>query len=581
MLHYLLQTLIFQVLFLALYDIFHKKDTFFTWNRLYLISTPLLSLLFPFIKIQALSTPTSQIYATQFERIITVSSESLVVLGTTGPEQNPINWWIILYGIGAVLSLFFLILKLYKLKVLTAFSFTSTLKNNKVVILPNSAQAFSFLNTIYLGQKLDNEEKKQILIHEIIHVQQKHSLDQIWFEILKIVFWWNPIIYIFQSRITVLHEYLADAAVISKIGKKSYIQQLLNATFQTQEITFVNQFFNQSLIKKRIVMLQKSKSKTIAKFKYLLLIPLTIGILMYTSCGEESNQFTLDSTKNSNTSTIIKSGEPECPNLNAKFDKKLDNYLKIRNGKNSEAIVHVITKETSEKIRTVYIGQNTTQFIRNIPEGTYKIHVSYGHNYAEKNENGTCIAYFKEEIATEVNKNTLDFNTITTKKGYHVPSYNLSIDFLDKSGDSEELNDTSGPKTLKAISRDAEPICPNKNSKYDNKLDNYLRITSGKSTEIIVNIISVKTQETVRIVHLKKNQAYFTRNIPQDSYNLHIQYGENYAEKTENGVCVAYFKNEKAKEIGKDILDFHTVTTKKGVNVPSYNITIALTEEED
>ncbi len=592
MFHYILQTLIFQVLFIVLYDVFHKKDTFFTWNRLYLIITPLLSLLFPFIKIQALSTPTSQVYANQLERVITLSSESLEVIGTTGPAENPTNWWLILYCIGAALSFLLLILKFYKLKILTSFSFTSTLKNNKIVTLPNSAQAFSFWNTIYLGDKLSTEEKKQILIHELVHVEQKHSLDQIWFEILKIALWWNPMIYIYQSRVTILHEYLADAAVISTIGKRNYIEQLLNATFQTQEITFVNQFFNQSLIKKRILMLQKTKSKTIAKFKYLLLIPVMTGILAYTSCGKESNETNDDQVERSqgneiaDVTKISKSGEPKCPNQNSQYDNKLDNYVKVRNGKSTEVIIDVISSETSKKVRTVFITANTTQFIRNIPEGKYKIHVAYGEDYAEKTVDGVCKAYFKKEIRTEVNENTLDFNTVTTKQGLNVPSYNLSVDLREKSTDKKPVDNTtakvktSEPDVLPTASRDAEPNCPNKTSAYDNKLDNYLRLTSGKNSEILIEIISEDTKKNIRTVHMKRNQVYSIRNIPEGSYRLHIAYGEDYTEKTVDGVCKAYFKNEKATEIDKNVLDFNTITTKRGLNVPSYNMTVDMTDKD-
>ncbi len=588
MLHYLLQILIFQVIFLALYDVFHKKDTFFTWNRLYLIITPILSLVLPFIKIDVFRTQTSQIYITKLERVITLSTENLVVLGTSGPEQNPINWWLVVYYTGAVVSLFLLILKLYKLKVLTSFSFKSTLRNQKIVTLPNSTQAFSFWNTIYLGDGLSEEEKKQILIHELVHVEQKHSLDQIWFEVLKVALWWNPLIYSSQSRITVLHEYLADAAVITTVDKRNYIEQLLNATFQTQEITFVNQFFNQSLIKKRILMLQKTKSKTIAKFKYLLLVPAIIGILTYTSCSDESNQLTTNkienssSPKNSNISEFSISGEPECPNQNASYDKNLDNYLKIRNGKNSKVIVDIVSIETSQKIRTVFIANNTTQYIRNIPEGKYRLNIDYGNDYAEKTVDGTCKAYFKNEKLTETSTQVLDFYTTTTKEGKNVPSYNLALDLGDSDDkDSIDTVDAIGQQSAATSNtQDAEPKCPNQNAKYDYKLDNYLRVTVGKSADAIIEIISQENSKNIRTAHIKSDQVYFVRNIPEGKYKLHITYGEGYTEKTVDGVCKGYFKNEKLTETGNDVLDFTLVKTDKGMNVPSYNITLDLTDED-
>ncbi len=595
MLHYILQTLIFQVLFLALYDAFHKKDTFFNWNRLYLLSTPILSLILPFIKIDAFKSQTPQVLVTQLERVITISSESLVVLGTTGPEQNPTNWWLVLYYTGMGVSLFLLILKLYKLKVLTSFAFKSSIHNKKVVTLPNSNQAFSFWNTIYLGDQLQDEEKKQILTHEIVHVEQKHSLDQIWFEILKILFWWNPMLYIYQSRITILHEYIADEAVVTMLDKRNYIKQLLNAAFQTQEITFVNQFFNQSLIKKRIIMLQKSKSRSIARFKYLLLIPLITGILTYTSCGVETDQSTdntienANTTENSDISKFTKNREPKCPNQNAVYDKNLDNFLSVRNGKQSEAIVEIISVETSKKVRTVFITENTTQFIRNIPEGKYKIQVYYGSGYAEKNVNGSCIAYFKKEIGKEVPESSLDFYTVKTKDGLHVPSFNLKVGVLDQSSDRDSEDNTNAAivnsignnqNATTPDTRYAEPKCPNKNAEYDNKIDNYLRLTSGKNAEIIVEIVSLESSKIIRTIHMTRNQVYFIRNIPEGKYKLHLAYGDDYAEKTVAGECKGYFKDEKDTEIDKNTLDFTTIKTEKGLNVPSYNMIVELTDKE-
>ncbi|WP_108808958.1 M56 family metallopeptidase [Aquimarina spinulae] len=586
MLYYLLQTVIFQVLFLVLYDVFHKKDTFFTWNRLYLIITPLLSLVLPFIKIEAFRNQTSQVYVTKLERVITISSENLVVLGTTGIDQNPTNWWLVLYCAGAGLSLLLLILKFYKLNVLKTVSFKTDLNNKRIVTLPNSNQAFSFWNSIYLGDALSEAEKKQILIHEIVHVEQKHSLDQVWFELLKIALWWNPIIHIYQSRITILHEYIADATVIATIDKQNYIEQLLNVTFQTQEITFVNQFFNQSLIKKRILMLQKSKSKTIAKFKYLLLIPVIAGILVYTSCNEESNQLTntIENSKNNESSDYSNSSishEPQCPNQQSSYNKNLDNYLKVRNGKSSEAILDIISTETSERIRTIHFFKNQTFFVRNIPEGKYTINIKYGDNYAEKTVDGVCIAYFKDEKTNEIGDDILDFNILKTEKEINIPSYNLSIDMLKK---ESELPDGSSEESNTTVNGDnyeqAEPKCPNQNSKYDKNLDNYLRITTGNTTEVIVQIVTLDTEKSIRTVYIKRNEKYFVRNIPENKYKLIISYGDNYGEKTVDGLCIAYFKDEKANEIGEDILDFTVIKTDKGKNVPSYNITLDLNDND-
>ena len=440
MLHYILQILAFQTLFLLIYDLFHKEDTFFNWNRFYLLFTPVLSLVLPFIKLEIFRNQPSQIVVTQVEEVITLSSDSLVILGTTGPEENPINWWVLTYFIGFGISLLILAFKLYKLKVLTSFSFISNINNKKVITLPNSHQAFSFWNTIYIGDQLHDQEKKQILIHELIHVEQKHSLDQIWFEILKTFFWWNPLVYIYQSRMTVLHEYIADEAVTKMINKRSYIDQLLNSVFQTQEISFVNQFFNHSLIKKRILMLQKPKSKSVMKFKYLLLVPSIVGILTYTSCkAEGSDTNTIENTDNPNYVGLLSTNEPECPNKNSEYDKELDNYLKLTSGDNEEVIIDIISQETSKKIRTVHLTRNQTYRTQNIPEGVYQLLLSYGDGYAEKTVDNECVSYFEKPKAKELSHQILDFTTIVTSTGRNVPSYSMDVYLKDPQSPEQNL----------------------------------------------------------------------------------------------------------------------------------------------
>ena len=94
-------------------------------------------------------------------------------------------------------------------------------------------------------------------------------------------------VYVYQKQIKIVHEFSADHAV-AKGDKSEYYQKLLAQVFGTTTISFINTFFNQSLIKKRIIMLQKSESNRSSKLKYLLLIPFISGMLIYTSCQEET-----------------------------------------------------------------------------------------------------------------------------------------------------------------------------------------------------------------------------------------------------------------------------------------------------
>ncbi|AXT52409.1 hypothetical protein D1818_16760 [Aquimarina sp. BL5] len=600
MFHYLLQVLIFQLLFLVIYDVLHKKDTFFNWNRLYLLAVPFLSLILPFIEIDFLNSSSAETYVLNIERTIIASTKTIIpninqTEAISKMSTQSVNWWIVIYFIGIIVSFILLILKFHKLHILRNVSNITRAFDKRIVVLSNSSHAFSFWNTIFLGDSLTEEEKKNIISHELVHVNHKHTIDQISIEILKILLWWNPLIYIYQARITLLHEYIADSVTISKVNQRNYIEQLLNAAFQTEKITFINQFFNQSLIKKRILMLQKSQSKSIAKFKYLLLIPVITGILTYTSCKDTDNAKLTDAKER-----IQSSNQSDCLNKDSKYDYTLDNYLKVTNGKHANIIAKIVSLKTSEVIRKAFITRSQTYFIRNIPEGVYRIDVIYGEEYAEKDVDGSCIGFLKKEVLFEQGQDILDFTAIVTNKGKHVPSYSLDIDLLpenlqnknghsletiNKSGDekslevaqklTEQYRNKISPRANEISKKEAEPYCANQgDTKYDYKIDNYLKFTSGKNADIIVDIVSNENSKVVRTLYLPKNTDYYARNIPGGIYHLRIVYGEGYQENSKDGKCELSFRKKLMEEKGADILDFNVITNAKGINVPSYSITL-------
>ena len=294
---YIFQVILFQLAFLLVYELLLKKETFFNYNRAYLLVTPVLAFLLPVINIEMLSGFVPQESVTSISRFwlpevyIGSGSQNIQQLPelVLSEKSNSLNWITIIYCLGAIFSLGIVGRKLFNLRKLFKFNVISEVRNFKIIEIPSSNIACTFNKTIFLGEDLTKIEREQIIAHELIHVQQKHSYDLVFFEILKIIFWFNPLVYIYQNRIAALHEFIADSSVVQTIEKRSYYEQLLNTAFNTQNISFINQFFNHSLIKKRIVMLQKSKSKTIAKFKYFLIVPLLIVMLTYVSCTAQEN----------------------------------------------------------------------------------------------------------------------------------------------------------------------------------------------------------------------------------------------------------------------------------------------------
>lgn len=281
----------FQLSFLLVYDLWLKKETFFSYNRWYLLFTPVIALLLPLLKFQALEELVPSESMIMLPGIyLGEGSEELQGVQNTQQTENgfQINWWWLIYSLGAFLNISLLIRKSLHLKKLFEHKVVNIQGTARIIEVPGTKLACTFFNTIFLGDQWNEAGKQQILSHELVHVRQKHSLDLVFFELLKIIFWFNPLVYIFQSKLAGLHEFIADAHVVKTTEKKIYYQQLLNTAFNTQNISFINQFFNHSLIKKRIIMLQKSRSRTISKFKFLILLPLMLGMLTYVSCSEDS-----------------------------------------------------------------------------------------------------------------------------------------------------------------------------------------------------------------------------------------------------------------------------------------------------
>ena len=344
MIHYILQILVFQLLFLIAYDVFLKKELHFNWNRIYLIGTPVLSFILPLIEIDFIRKNIPEGYIIQLPAVILggtsseyVASETLnaiIIHGISAISTTLIFQLIWLSG--ALVALSFFLFKLYKVFKLKRSGTSINIDRTKIISLANTDIAFSFLNTIFIGEGLSSTQKETILLHEKVHIQQYHSFDLLFFEVIKIICWFNPLVYVYQSKMILLQEYMADEKAASLKGKNEYYNGLLSQVFKTESISFINPFFNHSLIKKRIIMLQKSnlKANKISQLKYLLLVPIIGIMIIYTSCTEETNAQSPTSQVSKSTSSpesdILKNIEALKESIAVKGDmtKKEENALK-------------------------------------------------------------------------------------------------------------------------------------------------------------------------------------------------------------------------------------------------------------
>ena len=279
MLTYSLQVSLCWLVFYGLYYSLLSRETFFRLNRIYLIISLLCGLIAPFgqlfIEVETSSSTvmmleTFVVTASAFQRNLKADTEGWLSLSLVLQ---------VIYGLGVgVMSLRFLIglFKIFKLykngKKAQNEGFITV--HTKEVHLP-----FSFFNYVFINENvLEKGDIPQIMEHEQAHVSQGHSYDVILLEVLKIIFWWNPIIYFYRHSLRNIHEYLADAAVLRWVEKPVYGRLLIKQSQSVPALALANHFIF-SQLKKRIIMMTRNRSQRSSLLKYVIAFPLFTVLL--------------------------------------------------------------------------------------------------------------------------------------------------------------------------------------------------------------------------------------------------------------------------------------------------------------
>ncbi|MET7028170.1 M56 family metallopeptidase [Sediminicola luteus] len=271
---YLLKSSGIVLLFLLCYAVMLQKETSFKSNRIFLLSGIFLAIVLPLVTF----TKTIWLNAPQYLQETRGTFQI-----ATQEYQEPFNWsglLLLLYGMGCVILLARFIIQLLSLKKLLRESNIKISGVFKMVETPKNIAPFSFFNYIVLHRPAYSEEElSSILIHEKAHVRGAHSLDILFMHLVSIFLWFNPFIWLYKSYMEQNLEFIADHQTAEiKQNRKSYQYLLLKTSMGSHQFSIVNPFFN-SLIKKRIVMLNKQKSSKKQVWKYAVVIPMLIGFI--------------------------------------------------------------------------------------------------------------------------------------------------------------------------------------------------------------------------------------------------------------------------------------------------------------
>ncbi len=266
-----------------------RKETYFSLNRIILVSTLLLALIIPFIRITITGHAEQGSIVYVFDRFIM----DPLVFGpdTVQAEKTQNNSLIrIIYFAGVIFfSLKFLVQFFQIFKLVKKYG-TRKLFGYKIVPIDNNLSPFSFFNFIFINPgKIEENELKNVLYHEGEHARRLHTLDIILLEIICIIQWFNPFIWFYKLALREIHEYEADLRVIKNgENKLNYQQLIIQQVFGNQFFQVVHHLLTNSLTKKRITMMTKIESKKRTIIKSLFILPIAAMLVMIFSFTRET-----------------------------------------------------------------------------------------------------------------------------------------------------------------------------------------------------------------------------------------------------------------------------------------------------
>ena len=279
MIDFLIKSTLSLAALLVVYFLILEREKMHQFNRFYLLFSLLFSFAIPFITIEIIQ---------QIPQQETMPTVIPMTGGTSMPViENTINYWLIavwsLYSVITLSLLLRFVVNIWKLNTRAKTNPTIDYKNAKLVLLKEKTLPYTFLNYIFINETdyHDRKIEDELYTHELIHVNQKHTLDILLIEILKVIFWFNPIFIFYKKAIQLNHEFLADEKVVQSHNNVPFYQNLLLSKANANPTYYLASNLNFSVTKKRLIMMTKTASTSRGIFKKLLLIPLFSGIIFF------------------------------------------------------------------------------------------------------------------------------------------------------------------------------------------------------------------------------------------------------------------------------------------------------------
>ncbi len=270
---YFFKTILVSSIFVTYYWFTLRNKKFHYYNRFYLLTASVISLIIPLLNFNWFSIEKPVLYDT-YEVLQFVLPE------TTSSSTNQFGWLDFTLTISFLVTTALVIIlfrQIMKIQILKKNSVVTPMDGFDFINTKEDNAPFSFLNNLFWKEtiSLQNEGGQQIFKHEITHIQQKHTWDRIYCQIVASIFWMNPINWIIQKELMTIHEFIADEEAVGNENVEIFAKMLLQTHYGNHFLNPTHQFFYSS-IKRRILMLTTSKHIKYSYARRLMVLPILV-----------------------------------------------------------------------------------------------------------------------------------------------------------------------------------------------------------------------------------------------------------------------------------------------------------------
>lgn len=337
-----------------------SRETFHRFNRIALLSIIFLSVIIPFIEVSTEKATVIHHSVFNLEQLLLFVEQSPV----DSKQSIGLQIVMLLYLAGIFFFILQLLYSLWMLLKIISSGEKIKLEDNLTLIITKQHIApCSWMKYVVISRNDWEENRAEILTHEMAHIRSYHSLDIFISGFCVVFHWFNPAVWLLRLELQDIHEYEADEEVLNQgIDAKKYQLLLIKKAVGSQRFTSMANSFNHSKLKKRITMMLKSKSNNWARLKYLFVLPLATLTIAAFAHPEISGE--LDKISDTKISELNFTKEV-LPNK-IEQTSKADTVVKVN-------IEKIINKEEIERAIGEAIDQEQIQKIVNVSLEAAKI----------------------------------------------------------------------------------------------------------------------------------------------------------------------------------------------------------------